>query len=180
MVELFGAVLLLFGLSDLLFRFLGLGAYAHGSRREPKVALTFDDGPSERTEALLALLARHGVKATFSSPGKSPGQAGPGGGHKAGRPPGGGPRGVAPPPLAFPPWVEWRHMAQNPGRYYRPHGLHTPFTRLFARLLGKRVVLWDLESKDWLNLPPRSSPNGFSSTCAPGPSSSSTTGRSAP
>ena len=58
MVELFGAVLLLFGLSDLLFRFLGLGAYAHGSRREPKVALTFDDGPSERTEALLALLAR--------------------------------------------------------------------------------------------------------------------------
>ena len=46
-------------------------------------------------------------------------------------------------------------MAQNPGRYYRPpHGLHTPFTRLFARLLGKRVVLWDLESKDWLNLPP--------------------------
>ena len=34
MVELFGAVLLLFGLSDLLFRFLGLGAYAHGSRRD--------------------------------------------------------------------------------------------------------------------------------------------------
>ena len=61
MVELFGAVLLLFGLSDLLFRFLGLGAYAHGSRREPKVALTCDDGPSERTEALLALLAAWGV-----------------------------------------------------------------------------------------------------------------------
>lgn len=182
MVELFGAVLLLFGLSDLLFRFLGLGAYAHGSRREPKVALTFDDGPSERTEALLALLARHGVKATFFLTGEKA-RARPDlveaikrAGHQVED------HGEWHRPLwLFLPWVEWRHMAQNPGRYYRPpHGLHTPFTRLFARLLGKRVVLWDLESKDWLNLPPRSSPNGFSSTCAPGPSSSSTTGRSAP
>ena len=156
MVELFGAVLLLFGLSDLLFRFLGLGAYAHGSRREPKVALTFDDGPSERTEALLALLARHGVKATFFLTGEKA-RARPDlveairrAGHQVED------HGEWHRPLwLFLPWVEWRHMAQNPGRYYRPpHGLHTPFTRLFARLLGKRVALWDLESKDWLDLPP--------------------------
>lgn len=37
------------------------------------MALTFDDGPSERTEALLALLARHGVKATFFLTGEKPG-----------------------------------------------------------------------------------------------------------
>ncbi|WP_228149924.1 polysaccharide deacetylase family protein, partial [Acinetobacter baumannii] len=29
------------------------------------MALTFDDGPSERTEALLELLRQHGVTATF-------------------------------------------------------------------------------------------------------------------
>ncbi|MCS7218512.1 MAG: polysaccharide deacetylase family protein [Thermus sp.] len=155
-MELALGVLLVYGLADLLFRFLGLGAYAHGSRREPKVALTFDDGPSERTEALLALLRRHGVRATFFLTGE---------------------RAKAHPHLVaalkaeghqvedhgelhqalrlFLPWVEWRHMAQNPGRYYRPpHGLHTPFTRLFARRLGKRIALWDLESKDWLPLSP--------------------------
>ena len=140
MVELFGAVLLLFGLSDLLFRFLGLGAYAHGSRREPKVALTFDDGPSERTEALLALLARHGVKATFFLTGEKA-RARPDlveairrAGHQVED------HGEWHRPLwLFLPWVEWRHMAQNPGRYYRPpHGLHTPFTRLFARIEDAR------------------------------------------
>ena len=151
-----GLVLLLYGLSDILFRFLGLGAYARGSRREPKVALTFDDGPSETTEALLALLKAHGVKATFFLTGerakKRPdlvekireaghqiedhGQI-----HQAWK--------------LLLPWVEWRHMAENPARYYRPpHGLHTPFTRPFARILGKRVALWDLESKDWLDVPP--------------------------
>jgi peptidoglycan/xylan/chitin deacetylase (PgdA/CDA1 family) len=58
---------------------VGLAAYAvrgksssivapsiwHGNRKRPSVALTFDDGPSESTPALLELLARHRVKATF-------------------------------------------------------------------------------------------------------------------
>ncbi|MGC8877034.1 polysaccharide deacetylase family protein [Thermus sp.] len=155
-MELALGLLLLYGLSDLLFRFLGVGAYAHGSRREPKVALTFDDGPSEATEALLALLARHGVKATFFLTGERA-KARPDlveairrEGHQV-EDHGEGHRALS----LLLPWVEWRHMAQNPGRYYRPpHGLHTPFTRLFARLLGKRVALWDLEAKDWLPLPP--------------------------
>ncbi|TBH20989.1 polysaccharide deacetylase family protein [Thermus thermamylovorans] len=149
-------ILLLYGASDLLFRFLGLGAYAHGSRRKPLVALTFDDGPSEHTEALLALLRRHGVRATFFLTGE---------------------RARTRPELVealrreghqvedhgewhgvwriLLPWWEWQQMSRNPGRYYRPpHGLHTPFTRLFARLSGKRIALWDLEAKDWLELPP--------------------------
>lgn len=37
----------------------------HGDRKRPALALTFDDGPSESTPALLELLARHNVKATF-------------------------------------------------------------------------------------------------------------------
>jgi peptidoglycan-N-acetylglucosamine deacetylase len=36
-----------------------------GSAARPAIALTFDDGPSESTPALLELLARHGAPATF-------------------------------------------------------------------------------------------------------------------
>jgi len=36
-----------------------------GDRSRPTLALTFDDGPSESTPALLDLLARHEVRATF-------------------------------------------------------------------------------------------------------------------
>ena len=37
----------------------------HGVRDRPSLALTFDDGPSEATSALLAVLGRHSVRATF-------------------------------------------------------------------------------------------------------------------
>lgn len=37
----------------------------HGDKTRPSIALTFDDGPSESTPALLELLAEHNVKATF-------------------------------------------------------------------------------------------------------------------
>jgi peptidoglycan/xylan/chitin deacetylase (PgdA/CDA1 family) len=36
-----------------------------GVRTRPAIALTFDDGPSESTPALLDILARHGAPATF-------------------------------------------------------------------------------------------------------------------
>ncbi len=37
----------------------------HGNRKRQAIALTFDDGPSESTPALLELLARYNAKATF-------------------------------------------------------------------------------------------------------------------
>lgn len=37
----------------------------HGKRNRRSIALTFDDGPSESTPALLELLASHQIKATF-------------------------------------------------------------------------------------------------------------------
>ncbi len=37
----------------------------HGNPNRPAIALTFDDGPSESTPALLQILAHHSVKATF-------------------------------------------------------------------------------------------------------------------
>jgi peptidoglycan-N-acetylglucosamine deacetylase len=43
----------------------------HGDRHRPSVALTFDDGPSESTPALLDLLLRHQIPATFFMCGKN-------------------------------------------------------------------------------------------------------------
>jgi len=43
----------------------------HGDRTRPAIALTFDDGPSESTVALLRILARHEVPATFFMCGKN-------------------------------------------------------------------------------------------------------------
>src|SRR3954447_3769094 len=40
-------------------------SYWRGSRARPAIALTFDDGPSESTPAILDILARHNVPATF-------------------------------------------------------------------------------------------------------------------
>src|SRR5213596_2360317 len=40
-------------------------SYYHGDRRQPALALTFDDGPSETTPKLLDALDKFHVKATF-------------------------------------------------------------------------------------------------------------------
>jgi peptidoglycan/xylan/chitin deacetylase (PgdA/CDA1 family) len=45
-------------------RIFGPSVY-HGNRQRKSVALTFDDGPSESTPALLELLAKFGIPATF-------------------------------------------------------------------------------------------------------------------
>jgi len=42
-----------------------------GDRSRPSIALTFDDGPSESTPALLEILAEHNVQATFFMCGKN-------------------------------------------------------------------------------------------------------------
>ena len=44
--------------------FFGPSVY-HGNRDRAAIALTFDDGPSESTPALLRILARHNAQATF-------------------------------------------------------------------------------------------------------------------
>ncbi len=137
---------------------MGLGALAHGSRGVAKLALTFDDGPHPAsTPALLEALAETEVRATFFLNGRRA-RAHPelverirSSGHEVAS------HGLLHrPPVLMAPWTEWVHTAYDPGGlpYYRPpHGSHSPFTRLFARALGKRVALWDLESKDWTALP---------------------------
>jgi len=149
---------LLYGGSDLLFRWMGVGALAHGARSEAKLALTFDDGPDPRTTPkLLAALDEVGARATFFLTGKKA-EAHPAlveairaAGHELashGR--------FHRPPFSMAPWTEWVHTAYDPGGlpYYRPpHGSHSPLTRAFARAFGRKVALWDLESKDWTAMP---------------------------
>jgi len=50
---------------------MSLFFYMHGRRDEPKVALTFDDGPNPpRTDEVLEILANARVRATFFVIGK--------------------------------------------------------------------------------------------------------------
>jgi peptidoglycan/xylan/chitin deacetylase (PgdA/CDA1 family) len=46
-------------------------SYWHGPRSRRAIALTFDDGPSESTPAILDILARHNAPATFFQCGKN-------------------------------------------------------------------------------------------------------------
>jgi peptidoglycan-N-acetylglucosamine deacetylase len=50
---------------------MDISIYTHGRRDQPKVALTFDDGPNPpRTDQILDILASRGVRATFFVIGK--------------------------------------------------------------------------------------------------------------
>lgn len=150
----FGLALLAPLLAEVLGRSAGWGALGAGDGHAPQVALTFDDGPSPRTPALLETLARHGAQATFfvTEPAVRayPAQLAAirAAGHQIeahGR--------WHRPALLLPPWQEWAQIAWRPpggGRLYRPpYGGHSPFTRPFAALLGRQVALWDAESRDW-------------------------------
>ena len=153
------AVALLILFTDLLFRVLGLGALAHGRRDDPRVALTFDDGPGPGTPELLALLARHRVTAAFFVT-RSACLAHPeelhlllAAGHQV-EAHGARHRHA----LMLTPWAEWTQVRWHPGegRLYRPPwGGHSPLTRPLARLAGRQVALWDVESRDWLARDPQ-------------------------
>jgi peptidoglycan-N-acetylglucosamine deacetylase len=133
----------------------------HGDPVKPMVALTFDDGPSGRTPAILRVLANHHAHATFFVVGRST-------------------RGMEP---------VLRHIAatgneladhtythadllalRRPGRrrelqwtralvtratgvqprYFRPpYGATGPAVNRLARSLGLVPVLWSVDSRDW-------------------------------
>ena len=147
----------LYGASDLLFRWMGVGALAHGPRTKARLALTFDDGPNpETTPELLGILEDLKLHATFFLTGRRARQhpelveAIRKAGHELAS------HGLFHrPAFLMAPWTEWVHTGYDPGGlplYRPPHGAHSPFTRLFARMLGKQVALWDLESKDWTRM----------------------------
>lgn len=142
---------------EVLGRAAGWGALGPGDRAGNRVAVTFDDGPSERTPELLAVLARHGAGATFyvTRPAVQANAAAfqlireAGHGLEAhGR--------WHRHALTLWPWREWAQVAWHPRareagpwQYRPPYGGHSPFTRLFAALLERQVALWDVEGRDW-------------------------------
>ena len=162
--------------ADVLGRQLGLGALGAGRPDGVRgVALTFDDGPSDQTPLLLALLARHGAHATFFLTGERA-QADPAAlsalaaaGH--GLESHGLTHRHA---LTLTPWAEARQIGWHPqpgreGQLYRPPwGGHSPFTRRLARRAGVRVALWDVESRDWTSADPQTLAAGMLAQLRPG------------
>ncbi|GMA14612.1 polysaccharide deacetylase [Deinococcus metallilatus] len=156
-----GAALLAALLADVLGRAAGWGALGPADGRTRSVALTFDDGPSGRTPALLAVLARHGAPATFFV--TAPAAARWPDHLRALREAGHGLEAHGrwhTHALRLPPWREWAQVkwhprAAEPGPHlYRPpYGGHSPFTRLLARLARRQVALWDVEGRDWTPAP---------------------------
>lgn len=144
-------------LSDLLGRAAGWGALGAGDGKSRRVAITFDDGPSDRTPELLKVLDAHGVKATFfvTAPAcqahPTQLQAIREAGHQLeahGR--------WHTHALLLAPWREWAQIAWHPRAlepglhlYRPPYGGHSPLTRLIARLTHREIALWDTESRDW-------------------------------
>ncbi len=65
-IMLVAAYLLILAAGSMFFRWnFYLNAIHHGSRRIKQVALTFDDGPSDKTEAILNILQKEEAPATF-------------------------------------------------------------------------------------------------------------------
>ncbi|MFC6660580.1 polysaccharide deacetylase family protein [Deinococcus multiflagellatus] len=143
-------------LGELWGRAAGWGALGAGDPGQPRVALTFDDGPSPRTPELLAVLARHGVRATFFVT-ASACAAFPAGlaaleaaGHRL-EAHGRWHRHA----LLLPPGRSGPRCAGIPARGSRgrcctaPYGGHSPWTRLLVRAARRQVALWDVEGRDW-------------------------------
>ena len=149
-----GAVLVTL-LGEVLGRAAGLGALGANSQAGNRVALTFDDGPSLRTPALLSVLEEVGARATFfvlrDAALRFPAefQALLTSGHQI-EAHGLDHRHA----LRLWPWQEWAQVRWHPrgaaGLLYRPpYGGHSPLTRLLVRLAGRQIALWDVESRDW-------------------------------
>lgn len=130
--------------------------------RPPRIALTYDDGPTEHTPALLAVLTESGARATFFVKGASVHRnpdilrliaATPGmeiGGHS-----------LTHPDLwnvsddqARDEVVDCQRLIESVidrrvVLYRPPHGHHDGRTEHWARETGQSVILWTLTSMDW-------------------------------
>ncbi|SEI71594.1 Peptidoglycan/xylan/chitin deacetylase, PgdA/CDA1 family [Deinococcus reticulitermitis] len=151
--RLLGLLALAALLAEVLGRAAGLGALGPGDGAARRVALTFDDGPSERTPELLAVLERFGARGTFfvlePACAAFPGHLAAlrSGGHQV-EAHGRRHRHA----LTLWPWQEWAQVRWHPGGgglYRPPYGGHSPLTRLLACLAGRKVALWDVEGRDW-------------------------------
>jgi peptidoglycan/xylan/chitin deacetylase (PgdA/CDA1 family) len=133
----------------------------HGDRKRSALALTFDDGPSESTPALLELLAGHNVKATFFMCGQNVhrlpeiAREVAAAGHEIGN------HTDAHPPLYFKS-RDYIHrqleLAQEsihtvtsvtPKLFRAPYGVRWPGLRRAQRRLHLTGVMWTAIGRDW-------------------------------
>jgi peptidoglycan-N-acetylglucosamine deacetylase len=133
----------------------------HGDRKRPTIALTFDDGPSESTPALLDLLGRHNAKATFFMCGQNVrrlpdvARAVVAAGHEVGN------HTDSHPPLYFksPAFID-REMALaqdaiyqatevTPKLFRAPYGVRWPGLRTAQHRLQLTGVMWTAIGCDW-------------------------------
>jgi peptidoglycan/xylan/chitin deacetylase (PgdA/CDA1 family) len=133
----------------------------HGNRKRPAIALTFDDGPSESTPALLKLLDEHKVKATFFMCGqnvrrlKEIAQAVSAAGHEIGN----HTDSHAALYLKSPQYID-REVVQaqesicqitktNPKFFRAPYGVRWPGLRRAQDKLNLTGVMWTAIARDW-------------------------------
>jgi peptidoglycan-N-acetylglucosamine deacetylase len=133
----------------------------HGDRKRPALALTFDDGPSESTPALLELLAQHNVQATFFMCGHNVRRLNEiardvaAAGHEIGN------HSDSHPPLYFKsPEFIYRELALTQESIYRitkatprlfraPYGVRWPGLRRAQARLNLTGVMWTTIANDW-------------------------------
>jgi peptidoglycan/xylan/chitin deacetylase (PgdA/CDA1 family) len=133
----------------------------HGDRKRPALALTFDDGPSESTPALLELLAKHNVQATFFMCGQNVRRLNEiardvaAAGHEIGN------HSDSHPPLYFKsPEFIYRELALAQESIYRitkvtprlfraPYGVRWPGLRRAQARLNLTGVMWTSIASDW-------------------------------
>ncbi|MEI6819664.1 MAG: polysaccharide deacetylase family protein [Verrucomicrobiota bacterium] len=137
------------------------GTVTHVATAENVVALTFDDGPDPvTTPALLKILAAHGAKATFFMLGENAArypevvEAVRADGHAIGNHSWNHP--------SFP-LISKSNLAHQIRRcshslqgndlllFRPPYGHQTALTQLMIRLMGYRVVTWNVVLPDWLD-----------------------------
>jgi len=137
-------------------------SYHRGDASRPLVALTFDDGPSESTPALLDLLAKHNAPATFFACGvharRRPAvvRALTAQGHELGN------HTHTHPSLAFRSPAFMRGQLQQaqqaladaagyqPLLFRPPYGIRWPGLGAVQRELGLTSVLWTVIGRDWI------------------------------
>src|SRR5579863_7364870 len=133
----------------------------HGNRKRPAIALTFDDGPSESTPALLNLLAVHNAKATFFMCGqnvrrlKEIAQAVSAAGHEIGNHTDSHPALY----LKSPEFIDREVAAaqdsisqitkMNPKFFRAPYGVRWPGLRRAQAKLNLTGVMWTAIARDW-------------------------------
>ena len=131
----------------------------HVDRKRREIALTFDDGPSESTAALLKLLARHSARATFFMCGqnvrrlKDVAREVSAAGHEIGN------HTDTHPALYFKsPEFIYREMAAAqetiapiavPKLFRAPYGVRWPGLRSAQARLNLTGVMWTVIGKDW-------------------------------